>query len=140
MADIKLQFEVLRKDASSRCVYGWFSVAKDAQGRTLIDRQGDVIDVSDLEEAAALFLKEYRQGGENHEGGAPNKLIASIVFTRELQKALGIPDGTLPEGWFGGFEIADEVFSKIADGELLMFSIEGECVPEEVEVADGVQA
>ncbi len=138
MAEVKLEFEVVRKDAQSRRVYGWFSVAKTKEGKTLIDRQGDAIEVPDLEDAASEFLKEYRQGGENHEGGAPNKLIASIVLTKELQDAMGIPAGTLPEGWFGGFEIGDDAFAKIANGELLMFSIEGECVPEEVDV-DGVK-
>lgn len=134
MANVKLQFEVLRKDVEQRRVYGWFSVANDKNGQALVDRQGDVIDIADLESAAAEFLKEYRQGGLGHEGGAPNKLIASIVFSREIQQAMGIPPGVLPEGWFGGFEINNDVFAKLAKGELLMFSIEGEAETEEVEL------
>jgi hypothetical protein len=135
MANISYQFEVLRKDAESRSVFGWFSVAKDKDGKTLVDRHGDVIEVADLEKAAADFVREYRQGGEGHAGGAPNKLIASIVFSRDIQKALGIPDGLLPEGWFGGFEINEQSFAKLAKGQLLMFSIEGEAETEMVEVA-----
>ena len=134
MANVNLQFEVIRKDAGARRVYGWFSVAKDKDGNVLVDKQGDVIDIADLEIAAADFLKEYRQGGEDHAGGAPNKCIASVVFTRELQQSMGIPAGVLPEGWFGGFEINEEAFGKLAKGELLMFSIEGEAETEEVEV------
>lgn len=139
MAEVRLQFEVVRKDAQQRRVFGWFNVAKDKDGRVLIDHHGDVIDIADLENAAAGFLKEYRQGGEDHEGGAPHKLIASVVFTRELQDAMGIPPGLLPEGWFGGFEINDAAFDRLAKGELLMFSIEGEAETETVEV-DGVKA
>lgn len=135
MADVKLSFQVVRKDANQRRVYGWFSVAKDKSGNTLIDRHGDMIEVADLEDAAADFIKEYRQGGQEHQGGAPNKLIASMVFSREVQDAMGIPAGILPEGWFGGFEISDEVFAKLAKGELLMFSIEGEAETETLEVA-----
>ncbi len=135
MAEVKFQFEVVRKDEAQHRVYGWFSVAKDKDGKVVVDKQGDVIDVPDLENAAAEFLKEYRQGGQEHQGGAPNKLIASVVLSREVQDAMGIPAGTLPEGWFGGFEIDDPVFAKLAKGELLMFSIEGEAETETVEVA-----
>jgi hypothetical protein len=134
MAEVNLTFEVIRKDEAARRVFGWFSVAADKDGKTLVDRQGDVIDIADLEEAASTFLKEYRQGGQQHEGGAPNRLIASLVFTPEVQQALGIPPGVLPQGWFGAFEIGDDVFGKLAKGELLMFSIEGEAETEEVEV------
>lgn len=134
MAKIEYQFEVLRKDESQRRVYGWFSIARDKDGKVLVDRHGDVIDVPDLENAAAGFLKEYRQGGEGHSGGAPHKLIASIVLTRELQESLGIPAGVLPEGWLGGFEIDEQAFGRLAKGQLLMFSIEGEAETEMVEV------
>jgi hypothetical protein len=135
MANISHQFEVIRKDAESRRVYGWFSIAKDKDGNVLVDRHGDVIDPSELETAAADFLKEFRQGGINHAGAAPHDLIASVVLTKELQTALGIPPGILPEGWFGGFEISESAFGKIANGDLLMFSIEGEAETEMVEVA-----
>lgn len=134
MAEVRFQFEVLRKDAAARRVYGWFSVAKDKQGKLLVDRHGDIIDVAELEAAAAEFIKEYRQGGEGHQGGAPNKLIASMVFSRDVQDAMGIQPGILPEGWFGGFEISEKLFAKLAKGELLMFSIEGEAETETVEV------
>ena len=40
--------------------------------------------------------------------------------------ALGIPDGTVPEGWFVGFYIPDpDVYKKVKNGEYNMFSIEG---------------
>ena len=136
MAEVQFQFEVIRKDAASHRVFGWFSIAKDKAGRLLVDKHGDVIEVADLEDAAAEFVREYRQGGEEHQGGAPNKLIASIVLSREVQDAMGIPPGILPEGWFGAFEIGEAAFSKLAKGELLMFSIEGEAETETVEVAE----
>jgi hypothetical protein len=134
MAEVKLQFDVIRKDADSHRVYGWFSIAKDKDGQTLVDRHGDVIEVSDLEDAAAEFVREYRQGGEEHQGGASNKLIASIVLSREVQDAIGVPPGLLPEGWLGGFQVTESVFARLAKGELLMFSIEGEAETVEVEV------
>ena len=41
-------------------------------------------------------------------------------------EALGIPEGTVPEGWFVGFYIPDPaVYKKVKDGDYNMFSIEG---------------
>ena len=40
--------------------------------------------------------------------------------------ALGIPDGTIPEGWWVGFRVSDpDVWEKVKDGTYKMFSIEG---------------
>ncbi len=125
---------ITKKDEALRYVYGWASVAKTAGGRTIVDLQGDVIEIADLEKAAAEFVKEYRQGGEMHAGRAPNDLIASFVFTPELKKALNIPSDAIPEGWIVGFQVPDDTFAKVREGDLLMFSIEGEADKEQIEV------
>ena len=53
-------------------------------------------------------------------------MIESMVFTKEKAAALGIPEGTMPEGWWVGFEVTDdEVWKKVKDGTYKMFSIEG---------------
>ena len=39
---------------------------------------------------------------------------------------MGIPPGTLPVGWWIGFQVTDpEVWAKVKDGTYSMFSIEG---------------
>ena len=46
---------------------------------------------------------------------------------------LGIPDGTLPVGWWIGFKVTDEdVWAKVKDGTYPMFSIEGSAIREEI--------
>jgi hypothetical protein len=46
--------------------------------------------------------------------------------TKEKMQAMGIPDGTIPEGMWVGFYIPDdEVYAKVKSGEYRMFSIEG---------------
>jgi len=129
-----LEFRIVAKNAEQRRVFGWFSVTKDREGRQIVDLQKDVIFDDDLEEAAYDFVKQFRAGGEMHEGRAPNELIASLVFTDEIKKALEIPPGTMPNGWFGGFEVPAPTFQKVKEGNRLMFSIEGEADREEVEV------
>lgn len=124
---------VVKRAGEPHRVYGWASLATTKAGKPVVDLQGDVIDISDLETAAAEFVKEYRQGGEMHRGAAPNRLMASVVFTPEVLAALEIPDGLLPQGWLVGFEVDEEQFSKVAAGERLMFSIEGTADVEEID-------
>ena len=35
-------------------------------------------------------------------------MVESCVFTVEKQRAMGIPEGTLPVGWWIGFHISDD--------------------------------
>ena len=84
------------------------------------------MDPEELENAAYQFVELYREGGEMHERGGCAVLIESVVFTKEKMSAIGIPSGTLPEGWWIGFKVTDEkVWSKVKSGEYSMFSIEG---------------
>lgn len=62
-----------------------------------------------------------------HERGGIGVLIESIMFTKEKVRAMGIPEGTVPEGWWVGFHVTDpEVWEKVKNGTYSMFSIEGE--------------
>ena len=68
-----------------------------------------------------------------HERGGVAYLIESVVFTEEKMAAMGIPEGTLPVGWWIGFQVTDaDVWKKVKDGTYSMFSIEGKA--ERVEV------
>ena len=72
-----------------------------------------------------------------HERGGVATLVESVVFTEEKQRAMGIPEGTLPVGWWIGFKVLDaDVWEKVKDGTYSMFSIEGEAERAEVEDED----
>ena len=121
-------FSVFKTDDDKRLVFGWASVSITAEGEQLEDRQYDIIDPEDLEEAAYEYVLNFRDTGERHN---PNlrkkgKLVESCVFTAEKQKAMGIPEGTVPVGWWIGFKITDdEAWEKVKSGVYKMFSIEG---------------
>ena len=69
-----------------------------------------------------------------HEIGGTAVLIESVVFTDEKIRAMGIPAGTLPIGWWIGFKVLDkDVWEKVKDGTYPMFSIEGEAERVEAE-------
>lgn len=132
-------FEIYKADDDQHLVFGWASVAVTVTGEELEDRQHDIIDPADLEEAAYEYVLNFRDTGEEHLPGyrKKGKLVESCVFTPEKQKAMGIPAGTLPVAWWIGFKIDDEAtWQRIKDGTYRMFSIEGKAQREPVEKAD----
>ena len=132
---IKGRFKITKSDDDKRLAFGWASVSMRVDGEVIEDWQSDIVEPEELENAAYNFVELYREGGEMHERGGVAILIESVVFTEEKMKAIGIPEGTLPIGWWIGFKVLDDdVWEKVKDGTYPMFSIEGEA--ERVEVED----
>lgn len=133
---IKGRCEIAKADEDKMQVFGWASVSLTESGEQIEDWQGDLIDPEDLEIAAYEYVQFYGNGGEMHDD--PNhivsKMIESVVFTEDKIKAMGIPEGTLPTGWWVGFQIQDpEVWEKVKNGTYNMFSIEGTAERIEIE-------
>lgn len=123
---ININVEVFKSNEFEKLVSGWASVAKNADGSIPLDWDGDIVTAEVLEKAAIDFMLEYREGGEMHKGEPIGTVVESIVFTKQKMEAMGIPEGTIPEGWFITVKIHDdEVFKKVVDGEYKMFSIQG---------------
>ena len=123
---IKGKFKITKSDDDKMLAFGWASVSMRVDGELIEDWQKDIIEPEELENAAYDFVLLYREGGEMHERGGAAVLIESVVFTEEKMKAMGIPEGTLPIGWWIGFKVLDEdVWEKVKDGTYKMFSIEG---------------
>lgn len=131
---IKGKFQIAKSDDEKMLAFGWASVSMRIDGELIEDWQKDIVEPEELERAAYEFVLLYREGGEMHERGGAAVLIESVVFTEEKMQAMGISAGTLPVGWWIGFQILDEnVWEKVKDGTYPMFSIEGEAEREEVE-------
>ena len=106
-------------------VFGWASVAITKDGATVDDLQGHRIGVDELETAAYHFVEKFRDSGEMHRGSSVGTLIESMVFTPEKMRAMGIPEGALPVGWWTGFKMAPDTFAKVKNGDYRMLSIQG---------------
>ena len=121
------EFDIEKTDEDQRLVFGWLSVAKDENGNSILDLQDDVIDPEDLEKAAITYALESREAGKSHiKTTGIGKMIMSIVTTKEIQKAMGIPKGIVPEGWFIGYKIIDdETWDLVKSGDYKGFSIGG---------------
>lgn len=131
-------FSIFKTSDDKRLVFGWASVSITIEGEQLEDRQQDMIDPEDLEEAAYEYVLNFRDTGEEHISTMrkKGKLVESCVFTEEKQKAMGIPPGVLPVGWWIGFKIEDDAaWEKVKSGVYKMFSIEGVAQREPIEKA-----
>lgn len=123
---LSVGFDIYKARDDEQLVSGWANVAIDKDGKAPLDWQDDVIAPETLEKAAMQFMMDYRGSGEMHKGNSKGTVVESIVLTKEKQKAIGIPDGVVPEGWFITVKVHDpEVFAKVKDGTYKMFSIQG---------------
>ena len=121
-------FAIVKTDAEQRIVYGWASVIVNDDGSPVIDNQNDIITPAELEKAAYQYVLKSRDGGVMHEETGVAKLVASLVTTPEIIKALfpNVHAGAIPTGWVVGFDVINEdVWKRVKDGELTGFSIHG---------------
>lgn len=124
---LKSRFKIMKSDEDKMLAFGWASVSARIDGEVIEDYQGDIIEPGELEAAAYEYVRLYGEGGEMHERGGVAVLVESVVFTVEKMQAMGIPEGTVPVGWWIGFRVTDkDVWEKVRDGTYQMFSIEGE--------------
>lgn len=123
---MNLNAKITKLDDDARLVFGFASVA-EIDGQPVIDSEGDVIDINELEKAAYNFVENSRVGGEMHSelGGAT--LIESFVITPAKAELLNIENPTL--GWFIGLRVTDDaLWQKIKSGTYRAFSIGGRAV------------
>jgi hypothetical protein len=127
-----LPLEIKKVDADQQLIFGWASVV-EKDGKLIIDKQGDVIPVEELENAAYEFTLNSRNHGDMHRRTGMGKLVESMVFTKDKQSALGIDLKQV--GWWVGFKVSDaELWAAHKRGERPEFSIGGAAIPVKVEV------
>lgn len=127
-SDNNKEWTIIKSEDDKKLVFGWASISITADGEQLEDLQHDRINPEDLEEAVYEYVLNFRDTGEEHRPHLrkKGKLVESCVFTAEKQKAMGLPAGILPVGWWIGFKIEDdEAWEKVKNGTYKMFSIEG---------------
>jgi len=121
--------EVSKVDIEKRQVFGYASVTT-IDGQPVVDRQGDMMDISDIEDAAYAYVMKSRVGGSQHrrDGDQPfhaMDMIESFVITPEKIEKMGLPEDT-PLGWWTGFGVRDEqTWQDYKDGKKTGFSIHG---------------
>lgn len=131
----KSDFQIAKADEDKRLVFGWALVSATSDGEQIIDHQGDIVDQDELEEGAYEYVLNFRDAGEEHISSLRKKarMVESVVFTEEKLQAMGIPQGTVPYGWWIGFYVDDDdTWELIKNGTYKMFSIQGSAIREPV--------
>lgn len=124
--NVAMDFNIVKSNDEQGLVSGWANVSINADGSLPLDWQDDVIPPDVLEKAAIDFMLDFRDNGEMHKGSSKGSVVESIVFTKEKQDAIGIPDGNVPIGWFITVKVFDkDTLAKVKSGEYKMFSIQG---------------
>jgi hypothetical protein len=128
------KFKIAKSDEEKRIAFGWAMISRTSDGEVVTDLQGDQIEPDVLEDLAYKYVKLYRDVGQMHETDNEGCVVESFVSTLDKQKALGIPEGCVPVGWWIGLYIEnDEAWELIKNGTYKAFSIEGTATREEVE-------
>lgn len=119
--------EIEKRDDDKRLVFGWASIAIHKDGTVEVDKQGDVLeDIDQMEKVAYDFVLHSRDGGEMHVRKGVSTMVESFVSTDEKWEAMGIPEGTLPVGWWVGFRVNDDkVWEDVKKKKYRMFSVHG---------------
>lgn len=133
-----LKIHVSKAQATSddeATVTGWASVVTDEHGVPIIDYDGDIIPVRELEKAAqTAFVDAGGKGraGDMHERTGVADIVESMVLTKEKRQALGLGEG--PEGWVVTLKVRDKQLVKdIRSGRKLELSLHGEALSIPVE-------
>lgn len=122
-------------DAEQRLIFGWLYQSRDKHGVQVVDHSGEVVDIEELEKATYGFALDYRKAGEMHRRGDDNvvvgvgRMVECICFTPEKKRALGIPDGVLPDGTWVGLKIDDDAaWEGVKSGKYKMLSFGGKAL------------
>lgn len=125
-AEVNFEVPISKIDDEQRIAFGWASVSITKAGEIVVDRQEDVIDNSDLEVAVYDYVENSRDAGEMHVRKGIGSLVESIVFTPEKIAALGLPEGSIQQGWWTGYRVNDDaVWAGIKSGVYPMLSVHG---------------
>ena len=126
---INQEHELVAKNEELQLVTGWASIIEE-DGEAVVDKQGDMISESELIQAAHKFVSDSREAKVMHKGDEVGEIVESLVFTPDLQKALGIDLKKV--GWLITMKVNDETWDRVKKGELRAFSIGGKAHREEI--------
>jgi hypothetical protein len=121
-----LEGAIAKADDSRQRLFGWASIAVQKDGTPLLDLQGDLIDIEDLEEAWYEYVQSSGELNFQHSGPVRGHLIEAMVFTPDKIAALGLPPDSMPQGAWVGFHLPEsDDYQLVKHQGFFMFSIEG---------------
>lgn len=128
--DVTWEGEISKIDTDKRQVFGWASIV-EMNGEPVVDLQGDYISIEEIEKSAYEYVVKSRKGGDMHKrvGEEPlhaSDMIESFLVTPEKISKMGLPEGSLPVGWWVGYQVNnDDLWAEVKSGKRTGFSIHG---------------
>lgn len=129
---------------TEQIVVGHFYPNARADGTLTVDRQGDVITMTDLKKTIDGFMAGPRILGVDHQRIGPKassvpvqvgEVLESLLLTTRLRKSLGLPS-TMDLGWVGAAHLTHgPTWQSVLRGERLAFSVGGRA--ERIAIAAG---
>lgn len=136
MTHSTLRVVITKAQTDHRMVYGWAYVATEG-GQPAVDWSEEVWPMEDIRQAVHEFIGQ-RTLKARHKGKVVGEIMDSILFDRDVQKALGIDLGK--EGWFVGVRVDDDAtLAEVDSGILKMFSVGGMAEKAEADLDDVAQ-
>lgn len=124
-----VRIDVIKVNDAQQLIFGWACIVATADGTPVVDAHDDIIEEVELEYAVYDYVKHSGAAGVEHKYMYEGVLVESMVFTKEKTTAIGIPDGTLPTGWWVGFYIySRDLYEACKNGDFGEFSIGGKAV------------
>jgi hypothetical protein len=125
-AILTLTAEIRKMDEERQRIFGLASVLTKRDGSALIDLQGDVIAIEDMEDGWYGYVRESGELNFQHAGPVRGHLIEAMLFTPEKLTVLGLPADALPIAAWAGYDIPDpEDWALVKQHRYFMYSIEG---------------
>lgn len=121
-----LTIQIKKSDIQGK-ITGWASIVTDETGKSIVDHDGHIIPIDELERAVhQAFAKVSGAGraGLMHAVTNQADVVESFVVTADKRAALGFGDG--PEGWIVTLQVKNkELLEKIISGEYGELSLSG---------------
>lgn len=126
MSNWSVTIPIRKVDGEQQLVTGWASVVTTADGAPIVDSQGDIIPIAELEKAAheAFLLGGLGKAGDMHERQGVASVVESMVLDAAKREALGFGKGA--EGWVVSLKIHDDkLWNMVKSGERMELSLRG---------------
>ena len=122
--EIRRRAKIAKINASKRIIFGVIYTIQKS-GRPVVDAQGDMVSLDEIEKAAHAYLSAGRTMDVRHNEERAGYLVESLIVDPQKRDAMGLPPET-DMAWWGAFKIENEVtWAAVISGELTEFSFGG---------------
>ena len=130
-----LRVPIAKVDLERRLFGGWAYIAHARDGSQVVDHSGDVIDTPEawaaLSDSFVDYALDSRSGDLDHAEFGAADLVEMFISDAEKRAALGLPEGSLPDGVYVSFKARTSpagrrLWEQVKSGAIRSLSIVGD--------------